>query len=86
MTVLITLGVMAVCYSFMSVVRLQKQANDLQYQLVDEIRNLDQKVNNMEEDIHRDYDKRINEWVASTDRRFDYMRNDLDKLNKKKKK
>ena len=79
MTVLITLGVMAVCYSFMSVVRLQKQANDLQYQLVDEIRNLDQKVNNMEEDIHRDYDKRINEWVASTDRRFDYMKNDLNK-------
>tara|TARA_R100000152_G_C6735373_1_gene159591 strand:+ start:565 stop:855 length:291 start_codon:yes stop_codon:yes gene_type:complete len=81
MTVLITLGVMAVCYAFTGVVRLQNKTNDIEYTINNEIRSLYEKIDRNEEDMHRDYDKRINEWVSSTDRRFDYLRNDIEKLD-----
>ena len=81
MTVLITLGVMAVCYAFTGVVRLQNKTKDFEYMIKEEIRSIYEKIDRNEEDMHRDYDKRINEWVSSTDRRFDYLRNDLEKLS-----
>ena len=36
------------------------------------------------EDSHRDLSEKIEGWVSSTDRRFDYLKNDIEKLNKNK--
>ena len=85
MTVLITLGVMAICYAFVGVVRLQNRAGELDYlklELVDLEREITKKIDLLEEDMHRDYVDRINGWVASTDRRFDKLWNDVNRIDK----
>ena len=81
MTVLITLGVMAVCYAFVGVVRLQNKTNDNEYIFKEEIRSLYEKIDRNEEDMHRDYDDRINGVISSTDRRFDKLWNDVHRLD-----
>ena len=84
MTVLITLILMAVGYAFIGVVRLERKTSEYNYlkvELVNLEREISNKIDHLEEDIHRDYVDRINGWVASTDRRFDKAYNDIHKLD-----
>ena len=39
--------------------------------------------NNMEY-IHKDLQDRVDGWVSSTDRRFDYLKSDIEKINTNK--
>ena len=99
LTVLITLGVCAICYAFVGVVRLERKINevdDLRLELIDHdveikriIQESDRERNEVHNDIYRsldqqkkDYCNRIEKWVASMDRRFDYLKNDLYKFDK----
>ncbi len=98
LTVLITLGVCAICYAFVGVVRLERkvsEVDELRLELIDhdvEIKRIIEdsirERGEVQNDIYRtldnqkkDYCDRFEKWVSSTDRRFDYLKNDLDKLN-----
>ena len=98
LTVLITLGVCAICYAFVGVVRLERKINevdDLRLELIDhdvEIKRIIEESHRERNEVHndiyrsldeqkKDYCNRIEKWVASMDRRFDYLKNDLYKLN-----
>ena len=93
LTVLITLGVCAVMYAFAGVVRLNRKAEELdtiQMDMEDISNRIDRMIENLEtdlrksdEDLHKDCLNRIDGVISSTDRRFDYVRNDIDKLDKK---
>ncbi len=98
LTVLITLGVCAICYAFVGVVRLERKINevdDLRLELIDhdvEIKRIVEDCvrerNEIQDDIYRKIEKqekeyidRINGVISSTDRRFDYVRNDISDIN-----
>ena len=90
LTVLITLGVCAVMYTFVGVVRLNRKADELDTLKLDMIdinesinrmiENLEKDLRQSDEDLHKDCVDRINGVISSTDRRFDYVTNDIHKL------
>ena len=91
MTVLITLLVVTLIVAGINLVRLNKKAQEhdmLQMEVIDVQTRLDRMIEKLEtdlrksdEDLHKDCLDRINGVVSSTDRRFDYIRNDIDKLD-----
>ena len=84
LTVLITLMVVALTGAGINLVRLNRKADELDTLKLDMI-DINDSINRMIENLEREQNDRIEKWVASTDRRFDYMRNDLDKIINKKK-
>jgi signal transduction histidine kinase len=84
LTVLITLMVVALTGVGINLVRLNRKADELDTLKLDMI-DINDSINRMIENLEREQNNRIEKWVASTDRRFDYMRNDLDKIINKKK-
>jgi len=91
MTVLITLLVVALIVAGINLVRLNKKAIEhdmLQMEVIDVQNRIDRMIENLEkdlrqsdEDLHKDCLDRIDGVISSTDRRFDYVRNDIDKLD-----
>ena len=91
MTVLITLLVVALIVAGINLVRLNRKAIEhdmLQMEVIDVQTRIDRMIEKLEtdlrksdEDLHKDCLDRINGVVSSTDRRFDYIRNDIDKLD-----
>ena len=91
MTVLITLLVVALIVAGINLVRLNKKAIEhdmLQMEVIDVRTRIDRMIEKLEtdlrksdEDLHKDCLDRINGVVSSTDRRFDYIRNDIEKLD-----
>ena len=91
MTVLITLLVVALIVAGTNLVRLNKKAQEhdlLQMEVMDVQNRLDRMIEDLEKDLrqndnelHKDCVDRINGVISSTDRRFDYVRNDIDKLD-----
>jgi len=91
MTVLITLLVVALIVAGINLVRLNKKAQEhdlLQMEVMDVQNRLDRMIEDLEKDLrqndnelHKDCVDRINGVISSTDRRFDYVRNDIDKLD-----
>ena len=89
LTVLSTIGVGALAYAFAGVIRLSKRVNDLELvrmeivdletelarALAEEIRDRE----SLEKDIH----DRLEQWVASTDRRTDKLWSEWHNLNSK---
>ena len=92
MTVLITLLVVALIVAGINLVRLNKKAQEhdlLQMEVMDVQNRLDRMIENLEKDLrqndnelHKDCVDRINGVISSTDRRFDYVTNDINKLDK----
>ena len=92
MTVLITLLVVAIAVAGINLVRLNRKAEELdtiQMDMEDISNRIDRMIENLERDLrqndnelHKDCVDRINGVISSTDRRFDYVRNDIDKLDK----
>ena len=76
LTVVITLMVVALTVSAINLVTLNKRTKELE----DYNNMIDRNI----EDSHRDLSEKIEGWVSSTDRRFDYLKNDIEKLNKNK--
>ena len=93
LTVLITLMVVALVGAGINLVRLNRKAEELdtiQMDMQDISNRIDRMIENLEtdlrksdEDLHKDCLNRIDGVISSTDRRFDYIRNDIDKLDKK---
>ena len=91
LTVLITLMVVALTVAVINLVRLNKKSQEhdlLQMEVMDVQTRIDRMIENLEtdlrksdEDLHKDCIDRINGVISSTDRRFDHMKNDLDKLD-----
>jgi hypothetical protein len=91
MTVLITLLVVALIVAGINLVRLNRKAVEhdmLQMEVIDVQNRIDRMIENLEkdlrqsdEDLHKDCLNRIEGVISSTDRRFDYVRNDIDKLD-----
>ena len=81
LTVLITLMVVALAGAGINLVRLNRKADELDTLKLDMI-DINESINRMIENLEREQNDRIEKWVASTDRRFDYLKNDLDKINK----
>ena len=91
MTVLITLLVVALIVAGINLVRLNKKAIEhdmLQMEVIDVRTRIDRMIEKLEtdlrksdEDLHKDCLNRIDGVISSTDRRFDYVRNDIDKLD-----
>ena len=91
MTVLITLLVVALIVAGINLVRLNRKAQEhdlLQMEVMDVQNRLDRMIDDLEKDLrqndnelHKDCVDRINGVISSTDRRFDYVRNDIDKLD-----
>tara|TARA_Y100001963_G_scaffold148701_1_gene227007 strand:- start:53 stop:373 length:321 start_codon:yes stop_codon:yes gene_type:complete len=91
LTVLITLGVCAIMYTVISVVRLNRKAEELdtlKLELVDVEDKFITHHEKLEEILTREIDMstrdcrdRIEKWVASTDRRFDKAYNEIHKLD-----
>ena len=91
MTVLITLLVVALIVAGINLVRLNRKAQEhdlLQMEVMDVQNRLDRMIADLEKDLrlnddelHKDSIDRINGVISSTDRRFDYVRNDIDKLD-----
>ena len=91
MTVLITLLVVALIVAGINLVRLNRKAVEhdmLQMEVIDVQNRIDRMIENLEkdlrqsdEDLHKDCLSRIEGVISSTDRRFDYVRNDIDKLD-----
>ena len=92
MTVLITLLVVALIVAGTNLVRLNKKAQEhdlLQMEVMDVQNRLDRMIEDLEKDLrqndnelHKDCVDRINGVISSTDRRFDYVTNDINKLDK----
>ena len=90
MTVLITLLVVALIVAGINLVRLNRKAVEhdmLQMEVIDVQNRIDRMIENLEkdlrqsdEDLHKDCVDRINGVISSTDRRFDYVTNDIHKL------
>ena len=95
LTVLITLGVCAIAYGVLGVVRLNRKAEELdtlKLEMVDISDRIDRMINNLEKDLrqndeelHKDVINRIDGWVASTDRRFDKTWNEIKDITTSKK-
>jgi peptidoglycan hydrolase CwlO-like protein len=91
MTVLITLLVVALIVAGINLVRLNRKAEELdtiQMDMEDISNRIDRMIENLERDLrqndnelYKDCVDRINGVISSTDRRFDYVRNDIDKLD-----
>ena len=91
MTVLITLLVVALIVAGINLVRLNKKVIEhdmLQMEVIDVRTRIDRMIEKLEtdlrksdEDLHKDCLNRIDGVISSTDRRFDYVRNDIDKLD-----
>jgi peptidoglycan hydrolase CwlO-like protein len=91
LTVLITLLVVAIVGAGINLVRLNRKAEELdtiQMDMQDISNRIDRMIENLEtdlrksdEDLHKDCLNRIDGVISSTDRRFDYIRNDIDKLD-----
>ena len=91
MTVLITLLVVALIVAGINLVRLNRKAIEhdmLQMEVIDVQNRIDRMIEDLEkdlrksdDDLHKDCVDRINGVISSTDRRFDYVRNDIDKLD-----
>ena len=91
LTVLITLMVVALTGAGINLVRLNRKADELDTLKLDMIdindsinrmiENLEKDLRQSDEDLHKDCVDRINGVISSTDRRFDYVRNDIDKLD-----
>ena len=91
MTVLITLLVVALIVAGINLVRLNRKSQEhdlLQMEVMDVQTRIDRMIENLEtdlrksdEDLHKDCLDRIDGVISSTDRRFDYVRNDIDKLD-----
>ena len=91
MTVLITLLVVALIVAGINLVRLNKKAQEhdlLQMEVMDVQNRLDRMIDDLEKDLrqndnelHKDCVDRINGVISSTDRRFDYVTNDINKLD-----
>ena len=84
LTVLITLMVVALTGVGINLVRLNRKADELDILKLDMI-DINESINRMIENLEKEQNDRIEKWVASTDRRFDYIKNDLDKIINKKK-
>ena len=92
LTVLITLLVVALIGAGINLVRLNRKAQEhdmLQMEVIDVQNRIDRMIENLEkdlrqcdEDLHKDCIDRINGVISSTDRRFDYVTNDINKLDK----
>ena len=92
MTVLITLLVVAITGAGTMLVRLNRKAQEhdlLQMEVMDVQNRLDRMIEDLEKDLrqndnelHKDCVDRINGVISSTDRRFDYVTNDINKLDK----
>ena len=92
LTVLITLMVVALTVAVINLVRLNKKAQEhdlLQMEVMDVQNRLDRMIEDLEKDLrqndnelHKDCVDRINGVISSTDRRFDYVHNDINKLDK----
>ena len=72
LTVLITLLVVAIIGAGINLVGLNKKVNRIT------------EIENNIEYLHKDTSDRIEGWISSTDRRFDYMKNDIEELSKRK--
>ena len=91
LTVLITLLVVAITGAGINLVRLNRKADELDTLKLDMIdinesinrmiENLEKDLRQSDEDLHKDCLNRIEGVISSTDRRFDYVRNDIDKLD-----
>ena len=91
LTVLITLLVVAITGAGINLVRLNRKAQEhdmLQMEVIDVQNRIDRMIEDLEkdlrqsdEDLHKDCLNRIEGVISSTDRRFDYVRNDIDKLD-----
>ena len=91
LTVLITLLVVALIVAGINLVRLNSKAQEhdmLQMEVIDVQNRIDRMIEKLEtdlrqsdEDLHKDCLNRIEGVISSTDRRFDYVRNDIDKLD-----
>ena len=90
MTVLITLLVVALIVAGINLVRLNRKAQEhdlLQMEVMDVQNRLDRMIDDLEKDLrqndnelHKDCVDRINGVISSTDRRCDYVTNDIHKL------
>jgi len=72
LTVLITLMVVSLIGAGINLVRLNKEVNRIT------------EIENNIEYLHKDTVDRLEGWISSTDRRFDYIKNDIEKLSKSK--
>ena len=90
LTVLITLMVVALAGAGINLVRLNRKADELdicKLEMEDISDRIDRMIENLErdlrqsdQDLHKDCVDRINGVISSTDRRFDYVTNDIHKL------
>ena len=90
LTVLITLMVVALAGAGINLVRLNRKADELdicKLEMEDISDRIDRMIENLErdlrqsdQDLHKDCVDRINGVISSTDRRFDYVTNDIRKL------
>ena len=76
LTVLITLMVVALVVAGINLVRLNNR--------VKEIEDYNNLIERNIEDVNRDLHEKIESWVSSTDRRFDYLKTDIEKINTNK--
>ena len=89
-TVLITLLVVAITGAGINLVRLNRKSEEvdmIHMEMQDISNRIDRMIENLEtdlrksdEDLHKDCIDRINGVISSTDRRFDYVTNDIHKL------
>ena len=95
LTVLITLMVVALTGVGINLVRLNRKADELDTLKLDMIdindsinrmiENLETDLNRRIDDVQSDYINRIDGWVASTDRRFDKIWNEIKDITTSKK-
>jgi len=89
LTVLSTIGVGALSYAFAGVIRLSRRVTDLELvrmELVDLESRFEKEIENEIRDreaLAEDTHKRLEEWVASTDRRTDKLWTEWHSLNDK---
>ncbi len=89
LTVLITLGVVALAFAVWGVVRLSRRVEDLELlrmELVDFEGQFEKQIENETRDreaVQEDIYKRIDEWNSSIDRRHDKLWSDIHSLNDK---
>ena len=87
LTVLSTIGVGALAYAFMGVIRLSKRVNDLELIRMEMV-DLEDRLQTHIDDLHREREKmgddvyrRFDEIASSLDRRFDKVWSDIHKLD-----
>jgi len=89
LTVLITLGVVALAFAVRGVIRLKRRVDDLELirmELVDFEGQFEKQIENEtreREAVQEDIYKRIDEWNSSIDRRHDKLWSDIHSLNNK---